>query len=82
MPKKQRKSRARPGALPKGGYRLPDGNIMLPPGQPTIMKTGRVLTIRVVLRDPPDYKQLAQAFLAIAREEAKKAQTSDAEHEA
>jgi hypothetical protein len=52
---------------------------MLPPGQPTVMKNGRVLTIRAVLRDPPDYERLARAFLAIAREEVTKPQPHDDE---
>ena len=79
MPKKRRKSRAKPGALPKGAYRLPDGNIMLPPGKPTVLKNGRSISIRAVLRDPPDYDRLARVLLDIARDQATKPQPSDDE---
>mgnify|MGYP000146082354 CR=1 FL=1 len=70
-PKKRRRSRAKPGALPKGAYRLPTGGYHT---QSKIIVVGsgrnqRRISIHAVHRDPIDIEQLAKALLTIAREQ-------------
>ena len=71
-PKKRRRSRARPGALPKGAYRLPTGGYATKPIS-SIVGSGhhqRRIVVQGVRRDPPDLERLAKLVLAMAREEA------------
>ena len=79
MPKplKRRRSRAKPGALPKGAHRLPTGGYMTKPSG-SIVGSGhnqRKIAIVALRRDPPDVQLLAKAFLELAR------QKSDDEHQ-
>jgi hypothetical protein len=66
-PKKRRRSRAKPGGLPKGAYRVPGGGIALPPLTSTL-PNGRRITVTGVLREEPDLRLLAKAFVALAIE--------------
>ena len=73
-PKKQRRSRAKPGSLPKGAYRLPTGGYVTQ-SKSIVVGSGQYLrriSIRAVHRDSIDVEQLAKALLTIAREEAKR----------
>lgn len=68
-PKKRRKSRAMPGSLPKGAYRLPTGGYVTEPRSMTVSPTGRQISIVAVRREHPDLQQLAQALVALAKEQ-------------
>jgi len=70
-PWKRRKSRAaRRSGLPKGGYRLPTGGILMPAVVGPPDRNGRCIVVRAVRRDPIDLKLLAKALVAAARDEA------------
>jgi len=77
LPKK-RKSR-RKGPLPKGAYRLPNGNYVTEHVGPyyDTQRGPERLRLRAVHIDPPNVEKLAQAFMAIAVEEAKRKKDSD-----
>lgn len=68
-PRKKRRSRAKPRALPKGSYRLPNGCCVMKPRSMTISPTGRQISIVAVRRERPDLQQLAQSLVALAREQ-------------
>ncbi len=68
--RKRRCSRARPGSLPKGAYRLPNGNYVTKPVHGET-PNGRRISIVAVRRDPVDAQLLAQALLDLAREQAR-----------
>ncbi len=68
--RKKRRSRARdPNGLPKGAYRLPDGNYMTAPVTTTSAR-GRRISVRAVVRAEPDAKKVADVLLAIVTERA------------
>ena len=70
MPKpKRRRSRAKPGTLPKGAYRLPSGGYVTTPRSMTTGPNGRPISIVAVRREHPDLQQLAQALVALAKEQ-------------
>ena len=71
-PKKRRRSRAKPGALPKGAYRLPSGGYITKPIS-SVVGTGhnqRRIAVSALRRDQPDVQLLAKAFLELARDAA------------
>jgi len=55
--------------LPKGAYRLPNGNYITESRHDV---GGRRITIRAVHRDPPDYEKLAEALLWLAEDLARR----------
>src|SRR4051812_38328946 len=66
--KKHHKSRAKQAnGLPKGAYRLPNGNIMLPPVVSAPDKRGRRIRVEAELRAEPDVKQIARILVEMAR---------------
>jgi hypothetical protein len=69
MPKSRRRSRARPGALPKGAYRLPSGNYVVtgPWSEPN--KRGRRIRIVAVHRDDTDVDKVVRALLDVVTDE-------------
>jgi hypothetical protein len=68
-PKKRRRSRAKPGALPKGAYRLPTGGYVMKPRSVTVGLNGRRISIVAVRREHPDLELFAKALVALAREQ-------------
>ena len=67
--RKKRRSRAKPGTLPKGVYRLPAGGYVTTPRSMTTGPNGRKISIVAVRREHPDLQQLAQALVALAKEQ-------------
>lgn len=67
--RKPRKRKQRKNDLPKGAYRLPDGNYVTtgPWGQPD--KKGRRIRVTAVHRAEPDVRLLARALLEVAKQE-------------
>ena len=64
MPKRTRPSRSKhPDGLPKGGYRLPNGNYVTESVGPPNSK-GRRLRITAVHRAEPDPAQVAKVLVA------------------
>jgi len=68
-PRRRRSRAKRPGGLPKGAHRRPDGNYVVQSVGPPD-KRGRRLRIRAVHRSEPDATKVAQALIAIAIEQA------------
>jgi len=68
-PKKHRRSRAKPGAPPKGAYRLPAGGYVLKPRSMTLGPNGRRISIVAVQRQHPDLQLLAKTLVALAKEQ-------------
>lgn len=67
-PRRYRRSLAsRRSGLPKGGYRLPEGGIMLPVRR----MPGSRVSIRAVLREKPDTKLIADALVQLVIDEAR-----------
>jgi hypothetical protein len=68
--KRRRKSRAKLlSGLPKGAYRLPNGNIMTPPTVGPPDKRGRRIVMRGELRAEPDLDKLVKALIEVARQQ-------------
>lgn len=65
---KRRKSRAKPGSLPKGSYRLPTGGVATA-GPVHSMPNGRRISVIAIRRETPNFEQLARALLEIAKAE-------------
>jgi hypothetical protein len=64
MPKRTRPSRSQhPNNLPKGAYRLPNGNYATESGGP-LNKQGRGLRIMTVHRAEPDPAKVAEVLIA------------------
>lgn len=65
----KRKRRSRSDALPKGAYRLPNGDYVVtgPWGPPS--KRGRHIRVRAVHRAEPDAEKVAAAVLAVVTQE-------------
>jgi len=78
--KKRQQRRSLGRCLPKGGYRLPNGGVMLPESKTCVksMHGGTdEIVVHGVLRDDPDLQQLARVLLEIAckiRDEEQKSQ--------
>ncbi len=76
-PKKRRASRARPGGLPKGAYRLPTGGFVARPLAAVPDAKGRRITVVGVRRDPVDLELLAKALLRLADDVRRQQQSDD-----
>lgn len=65
-----KKQNNKPGTskLPKGAYRLPDGNYVTVGNWSEPDHCGRRIRITAVHTDPPNIEKLARAFLMIAEE--------------
>jgi len=69
MSKSRRRSRAKPGALPKGSCRLSDGGYVVAGPWSPPSKRGRRIRIVAVRRDEPDANKIARALLDIIIDE-------------
>jgi hypothetical protein len=73
-PSKRRRSRSKPGVLPKGAYRVPSGGYVTAP-QTVVAgpsRNERRISIQAVRRDPPDFRLLATALVALAQDVAQR----------
>ena len=76
-PKKSRASRARPGGVPKGAYRLPTGGYVTKPVTGSPDAKGRRIAVVGVRRDPVDLELLAKALLQLADDVRRQQQFGD-----
>ena len=68
-PEKRRRSRVKPGGLPKAAYRLPTGGYVMKPRSMAVGPNGRWISIVAVRREQPDLQLLAKALVALAKEQ-------------
>ena len=72
-PRKRRPSRAKPGSLPKGAFRVPTGGyVTRSVGSPDAK--GRRIVVVGLRRDPVNVELLAKALLQLAADEVRRRQ--------